>query len=104
MQSQMHDMIDAMLAVSYAGLVAILGAENHLGWFTGSGWLPEVQPEGDGSMSAVLETSDRHVDSVSVLVDPFWATFMFRIFASGKFYGIGQLSDSAIGEGRFDVL
>ena len=28
-------------------------------------------PEGEGSMSAVLETSDRHVDSVSVFVDSF---------------------------------
>ena len=27
-------------------------------------------PEGKGSMSAVLETTDRHVDSVSLIVDP----------------------------------
>src|SRR3954464_9272963 len=41
-------------------------------------------PEGEGSMSAVLETSDRHVDSVSVIVVP--TTFMFRTISSGKFY------------------
>ena len=28
-------------------------------------------PEGEGSMSAVLKTSVRHVVSVSVLIDPF---------------------------------
>src|SRR4051812_38785672 len=36
-------------------------------------------------MSAVLETSDRHVDIVSVLVDPFRATFMLRVNSSGRF-------------------
>ena len=37
-------------------------------------------------MSEVLETSDRHVDRVSVIVDPFWTTFIFRAFSSGKVY------------------
>ena len=43
-------------------------------------------------MSAVLETSDRHVDSVSVIVDPFWKTFVYRTFSSGKFYRHRELT------------
>ena len=46
-------------------------------------------------MSAALETSDRHVDSVSVFVDPFWTTSIFRTFSSGKFYRHRELLDSS---------
>ena len=43
-------------------------------------------------MSEVLETSDRQVDSVFVIVDPFWTTFVFGTFSSGKFYRHRKLS------------
>src|SRR3954465_14433986 len=36
-------------------------------------------------MFAVLETSDRHVDMVSVIVDSFRVTFMLRVNSSGRF-------------------
>src|SRR4051812_24583552 len=37
-------------------------------------------------MYAVLETSDRHVDSVLVLIDSFWTAFIYRTFSSEMFY------------------
>src|SRR4051812_16959119 len=56
--------------------------------------------EGEGSMSAVLETSNRHVDIVSVLVDPFRTTFMFRINSSGKFYRLRMITGKTIWRGE----
>jgi len=47
-------------------------------------------PEGEGIMPEVSCISDKHMDGVSVLVDPFRTTFMFRINSSGWLYGIGQ--------------
>ena len=54
-------------------------------------------------MSVVLETSDKHMDSVPVLVDPFRATFMFRINSSGKFSRYRELSNRATGGERLHV-
>ena len=37
-------------------------------------------------MFAVLETSNRHVDRVSVIVDPFRTTFVYITYSSGQLY------------------
>ena len=50
-------------------------------------------------MSAVLETSDRHVDRVSVIVDPFWKAFVFGTFSSEQFYRHRELSVGFTGGG-----
>ena len=49
----------------------MLGAEVHPGMNCQLRVITGSATGGEGSMSAVLETSDGHVDSVSVLVDPF---------------------------------
>ena len=51
-------------------------------------------------MSAVLETSDRHVDKVSVIVDPFWKAFVFETFLSGQFYRLRELPAEFTGGGN----
>ena len=55
-------------------------------------------------MSAVSEISNRQVDSVSMLVDPFRTTFVFRTFSSGMFYRYRELPAGFTGGERFDVL
>src|SRR4051812_27273027 len=50
-------------------------------------------------MSAVFETSDRHVDSVYVLVDPLRATFMLSTNSSGRFLSAPGNIDRRLGGG-----
>ena len=51
-------------------------------------------------MSAVLETSDRHVDRVSVIVDPFWKAFVFETLLFGQFYRHRELPAGFTGGGQ----
>ena len=60
-------------------------------------------PEGEGSMSAVLETSDRHVDRVSVIADLFWKSSYSKHFYPDNFTGTGNYRPDSLEGGMFQV-
>ena len=55
-------------------------------------------------MSAVLETSDRHVDRVSVIVDPFWTTIVYKAFPSGKGYRLRSSDKQMNRRGKYSTF
>ena len=63
-------------------------------------------PEGDISRFGMLEGGGRYTGIVSVIVDPFWATFIYKVFWSGHPLSVPEITDRRPERGvsMFDVI
>ena len=55
-------------------------------------------------MSVVLETSDMYVDRVSVIMDPFWTTIVYKAFPSGKVYRLRSFDKQMNRRGKYSTF
>src|SRR3954471_1256001 len=63
-----------------------------------------VYPEGEGIMPEVSWTSDKRVDGVTVLVETFRTTFVFRINSSGYFNSTRQIIGQTVRRGGMSMF